>query len=85
MKNPVPAHHLHSTWPLESHEEQATGLGCCNKHLEGYDANQDITLTKNSHFSLHTKPLILTLWFEGRNLNSYQTNKTGNGSMHRVC
>lgn len=28
MKNPVPPHHLHSTCPLDSQEEQATGLGC---------------------------------------------------------
>ena len=34
MKKPVPPHHLHSTCPLELHEEQAIGLGCCNKHEE---------------------------------------------------
>lgn len=28
IKNPVPLHHLHSTYPFASHEEQHTGLGC---------------------------------------------------------
>jgi len=36
IKNPVPAHHLHSICPFESQDEHTIGLGCCKHHKYTY-------------------------------------------------
>ena len=43
-KKPVPAHHLHSTFPFELQVSHATGVGCCIE-----DEAEDVRKAEDKH------------------------------------